>query len=96
MHKFHCDQTVHFYGACTIPNHVIPMTEFAPFGALADCIRKRPEPSEPIKAKLMIDGARGLGYFHGNGILPRDIKPDNVLVFWLDEVLTVNGKLTDF
>ena len=27
---------------------------------------------------------------------PRDIKPDNVLVFWLDEVLTVNEKLTDF
>ena len=41
-------------------------------------------------------GGGGLAYLHGNGILHRDVKPDNVLVFSLDEVLTVNGKLTDF
>ena len=49
-----------------------------------------------IKAKLMLEAARGLAYLHGNGILRRDIKPGNVLVFSLDEVLDVNGKLTDF
>ena len=41
-------------------------------------------------------GGGGHAYLHGNGILHRDVKPDNVLVFSLDEVLTVNGKLTDF
>ena len=46
--------------------------------------------------KLMLDAAKGLAYLHSNGIIRRDIKPDNVLVFSLDEELTVNGKLTDF
>ena len=44
----------------------------------------------------MLDQAKGLESLHGNGILHRDIKPDNVLVFSHDEVLTVKGKLTDF
>ena len=57
------------------------VTEFAPFGSLMDCIKKRPEPEKSIKAKLMLDAAKGLAYLHSNGILHRDIKPDNVLVF---------------
>ena len=72
------------------------VTEYAPCGSLADCIAKRDGPSDRVRAKLMLDAARGLAYLHANGILHRDIKPDNVLVFSLDEVLTVNGKLTDF
>ena len=59
-------------------------------------LKKKQEPSDEIKAKLMIDAVKGLAYLHGNGILHRDIKPDNILVFSLDEVLEVNGKLTDF
>ena len=96
LDKFRCDQIVHFYGACVIPNHVMMVTEYAPCGSLADCIKRRAEPDEHVKAKLMLDPAKGLEYLHANGILHRDIKPDNVLVFSLDEVLDVNGKLTDF
>ena len=44
----------------------------------------------------MLDAAKGLVYLYGNGSLHRDIKPDNVLVFALDCVVEVNGKLTDF
>ena len=37
-----------------------------------------------------------MAYLHANGILHRNNKPDNVIVFVLDEVTTVNGMLTDF
>ncbi len=85
-----------FFGACFIQNHIMCVMEFAVCGSLADCIKKQPEPEERIKVKLVLDGAKGLSYLHSNWILHRDIKLDNILVFSLDEVIEVNGKLTDF
>ena len=95
LDKFRCDQIVHFYGACLNVNHIMTVTEFAPCGSLADCIRKRADPDDRVNAKVMLDAAKGLEYLHANGVLHRDIKPDNVLVFSLNEVLDVNWKLTD-
>ena len=96
LNKSRRDQLFHFFRACTSPNHVMLVTEFAPCGSLWDCIKKRAEPDDRVKAKVMLDAARGLAYLHSNGILHRDIKPHNILVFSLDDIITVNGKLTDF
>ena len=59
LDKFRCDEIVHFYGACFIPNIVMIVMEYAPCGSLGDCIVKRVEPSEQIKTKVMLDAARG-------------------------------------
>ena len=46
LDKFRCDFVVHLHGSCTIPDHIMTVTEFAPCGSLNDCIKKRPGPEE--------------------------------------------------
>ncbi|ELP86070.1 serine/threonine protein kinase ppk11, putative [Entamoeba invadens IP1] len=43
----------------------------------------------------MLDASKGILYLHKNGMLYRDIKPDNILVLSID-LNGVNAKLTDF
>ena len=49
-----------------------------------------------MKIKLLLDAAKGIHYLHENGILHRDIKPDNILVISLEDNVKTNAKLTDF
>ena len=49
--KFRCDEIVHFFGACFIPNHVMLVTEFVPCKLLADATKERPEQPETVKAR---------------------------------------------
>ncbi|ELP83899.1 protein kinase domain containing protein, partial [Entamoeba invadens IP1] len=98
LDKFRSEYIVHFYGAVFIPSKICMVTEFAQFGSIEDLMKHKTseEMSEKLRIKLMIDSAKGLSYLHTNGILHRDIKPDNTLVFSLDLNEKVNAKLTDF
>ncbi|ELP91093.1 40S ribosomal protein sa, putative [Entamoeba invadens IP1] len=98
LDKFRSDYLVHFYGAVFIPNKICMVTEFATFGSLNDLMKKKREqsPRMAVKMKFMLDMANGIVYLHSNGIVHRDIKPDNLLVFSLDLGTTINAKLTDF
>ncbi|ELP95367.1 protein serine/threonine kinase, putative [Entamoeba invadens IP1] len=98
LDKFRSEYIVHFYGAVFIPSKICMVTEFANNGSLQDFINKErlTQPRKMTKLKFMIDASKGILYLHENGILHRDIKPDNILIFSIDENEKVNAKLTDF
>ena len=98
LDKFRCSYIIHFYGAVFIPNKICIVTEFATYGSLNDLIHKHEIINEKIRIKILIDSAKGISYLHNNGILHRDIKPDNILIFDIEHYTNefVNSKLTDF
>ena len=98
LDKFRDNYIIHFYGAVFIPNKICIVTEFATYGSLKDLINKHEIINEQIRIKILIDSAKGISYLHTNGILHRDIKPDNILIFDIEhnETGIINSKLTDF
>ena len=100
LDKFRNDYIVHFYGAVFIPNKICMVTEYAKYGSLNDLIMKNKDKplGEKVRIKILIDCSKGIEYLHNNGILHRDIKPDNFLIFNIENVdkTIVNAKLTDF
>ncbi|ELP85783.1 protein serine/threonine kinase, putative [Entamoeba invadens IP1] len=96
LEKIRCEYIVSYFGSAWNKAECCLVTEFAELGSLSTLMENKQKVSLKIREKIMLDAARGIEYLHNNGILHRDIKPDNLLIFSIDSSIAVNAKLTDF
>jgi tRNA A-37 threonylcarbamoyl transferase component Bud32 len=86
---------VQFRGAVFRESQCCLVTELAPHGSLKAVLTRFSLPWDLV-IKLCVDMASGVQFLHTSGIIHRDIKSDNVLVFSLSPRESVCAKLTDF
>ncbi|XP_057516750.1 serine/threonine-protein kinase STY13-like [Amaranthus tricolor] len=74
---------VRFIGACRKPMVWCIVTEYAKGGSVRQFLTKRHNRSVPLKlaVKQALDVARGMEYVHQLGLIHRDLKSDNLLIF---------------
>ncbi|CAL0313306.1 unnamed protein product [Lupinus luteus] len=74
---------VRFIGACRKPMVWCIVTEYAKGGSVRQFLMKRQNRSVPLKlaVKQALDVARGMTYVHVLGLIHRDLKSDNLLIF---------------
>jgi serine/threonine protein kinase len=86
---------VQFVGASNVTESLAIVIEYAPLGSLASVIQKH-QLSTQFKITCFLEIAKALQFLHLNGVIHRDIKPQNILVFSLENKAQVHVKLTDF
>ncbi|XP_044472044.1 serine/threonine-protein kinase STY13-like [Mangifera indica] len=74
---------VRFIGGCRKPMVWCIVTEYAKGGSVRQFLNKRQNRSVPLKlaVKQALDVARGMAYVHELGLIHRDLKSDNLLIF---------------
>lgn len=74
---------VRFIGGCRKPMVWCIVTEYAKGGSVRQFLTKRQNRQVPLKLaiKQALDVARGMAYVHGLGLIHRDLKSDNLLIF---------------
>ena len=86
-----------------LKHQMLMIVEKSPFGSLADCFEEMKACSVSLKLKIAFDIARGMNILFlksGMKIIHRNIKPENIFIFSLDEIATneikcIHAKLGD-
>jgi len=95
MKNLHHPNIVQFVGASNVKDNLAIIIEYAPLGSVASVMKKH-KLSLAMKTTILMETAKALQFLHANGIIHRDIKPQNILVFSLEAKSHVHIKLTDF
>ncbi|KAH3761901.1 tyrosine protein kinase [Pelomyxa schiedti] len=96
MTQLRHSQIVNFIGAVSVAEKLCLVTEYMPYGSLTSVLKKRKGMDWGLKVKIAHDVATGMAYLHGNSMVHRDLKPDNVLVVSLDKHAQTTCKVSDF
>ncbi|XP_066910752.1 leucine-rich repeat serine/threonine-protein kinase 2-like isoform X2 [Clytia hemisphaerica] len=72
------------------------LLEYAPLGNLDVVLKSGRAMSRGIQHRIGLQIIEGLAYLHDRGIVYRDLKPSNVLVFSLSIGMHINVKLSDY
>ena len=97
MERWRHEAIVEFIGAVKIRGKQMIVTELCAYGSLDKALREHPDYfNEQMKVKCLLNTSSAMNYLHSNGIMHRDLKPQNLLVVSLDWRDAVVAKLTDF
>ncbi|KAI2622028.1 hypothetical protein GGS21DRAFT_535225 [Xylaria nigripes] len=91
MQNLDHDNIVQYLGCERKETSISIFLEYISGGSIGSCLRKHGKFEEPVVRSLTRQTLSGLAYLHGEGILHRDLKADNIL---LD--LDGTSKISDF
>lgn len=86
---------VNFVGGSLVPGKLCLCTELLERGTVFALLHKA-HLALVLKYKIALDAANALAFLHKSGVLYRDLKPNNMLVFSVSHNANVNAKLSDF
>jgi len=96
MTRLRCPYVLNFVGASFVEGKTCLVTELCTNGSVSDVVFSDKNFNYLLMLKVALDMAKAISFLHTNGVLHRDIKPDNFLIVSLSAKAPVSVKIADF